>query len=191
MLEEEQIDKLLEQEPPHHEKKTQAITHTAEAADHSRKKLLTMSRLLASVASREEIYMIMGRELNPNGTPGFGMTPKQCDALIHKVYSRWAETDKAHQPHLRSAARRRIYEHIQEARKDRNWNAVSNFEKVLSGIEGTQEPVEIIHHTADNVLTESLLQVLGEQDPMKVRELIAAEAKRVHAVDIEYEVIEE
>ena len=142
--------------------------------DESRRRRIVLSRLLATGKPDDEIFQIMGLTRMPDGTPGFGMSPNGVRKLISEVYATWGEEDSSRKPHLKSAARRRIYKHMEKAISDSQWSAVSNFEKTLARIEGTEEPLET-HNTIDINITEAALLVLGEADPVAVRQLIESE----------------
>jgi hypothetical protein len=127
---------------------------------------LVMERLLASVVSDHEIEAMMIKQ--------FRMTPEAVRVLTRETFARWEEEDARRKGYLKSAARRRIGDHIIQASKGKSWTAVANLEKVLASIEGTNAPIEL-HTSADVRVTQAVMGVLGEMDPARVRELVKQE----------------
>jgi len=143
-----------------------------------------MADLLARGRSRDEIMEQMTRTeiVDEKGKtrPGFGMTEREVDRLIVSVRAEWDEEETEQKRYARAAAVRRLLSEINQARSERSYNAVANLEKVLMMVQGTAEPIEVATPT-DGRITDALLRVLGELDPVAVRELI----ERERAVDVE------
>jgi hypothetical protein len=131
--------------------------------EEARKRRMVLSRLMASSISDDEIIEMMGTK--------FLLTRQAVRSMMRDVYSQWAEEDKERSPYQKHAAKRRIRKWLGDASKDGSWTAVANLEKVLSSIEGTQEPIEV-STPANDRLSEAMLAVLGNMDPTKVRKLI-------------------
>ena len=138
------------------------------------KRKITLSRLLQAGMPDDEIAVIMGRETNPDGSPGFAMSYKEVQKAITSVFASWAEEDSIRNPHLKSAARRRIYDEITNARKSGAWTAVASFEKVLAQIEGTIEDGQS-RAPAEIRIDNAVLYTIGEMDTGALREIIEQE----------------
>jgi len=134
----------------------------------ARRRRIRMSRLLASGLTDDEIYEVMERTE--------GMKPLGSRRLIQEIYARWAEEDKTSDKFKKHAAKRRLKVHIRKAIAVKQWSAVANLEKTLMAIEGTAEDTENYAPAAVR-LTEAVLQVLGNLDAKRVREIIEQERK--------------
>jgi len=77
---------------------------------------------------------------------------------IKEIRNRWLEEDADNRSAWRSAAIRRIYGHIRESSKDRDWKAVTGFERLLAQIQGTLGPIRI---DVNKQHAEDLLEYLG------------------------------
>lgn len=139
-----------------------------------RKRREVVSRLLASGASNDTIYEIMGRQINEDKTPGFNMSEVAVRSLIQEVYKEWQEEDSERSSQNKSAAQRRILNHITRAKQRNAWTAVANLEKVLMHIQGTSEPIEV-NLGFDVRVTDAVHRVLAEEDPKRIREMIEGE----------------
>lgn len=118
----------------------------------------------------------------------FAMNRVQVASYVGRIRERWAEEEKAQRPHNKAQQMRRVCGHIAEARRDKNWAAVAQFEKLLSDIQGTKEPVEI-NVNVDAVVTEAALQVIAGLTPERRRALID-EQRRLRALAAKAEVID-
>ncbi len=133
----------------------------------SRQRVVIMERLLASGKTDTAIEAVMDKEFQMDGA-----AVKRCRET---VYQKWAAEAADRAPHLKTAARHRLYEALEGAKRDRSWAAVANLEKVLSGIEGTTvDPKEAATPT-DMRLKESLVHMLNESDPNWIVEVIERE----------------
>lgn len=132
-----------------------------------RQRMRVMERLLASGESDSAIEAAMEKK--------FGMNEAAVGRCIESVFSKWAAEDMHRNPHLKSSARRRIYSHLSGAKADRNWSAVANLEKVLSGIEGTSVDPKEAQTPAELRLKESMLTLLGELDQTAAIQIIERE----------------
>ena len=77
---------------------------------------------------------------------------------IKEIRNRWLEEDNENRANWRSEAIRRIYGHIRESAKDRDWKAVTGFERLLAQIQGTLGPIRI---DVNKQHAEDLLEYLG------------------------------
>ena len=118
----------------------------------------------------------------------FAMNRLQVATYVGRIRERWAEEEKTQRPHNKAQQMRRVYGHIAEARRDKNWAAVAQFEKLLSDILGTKEPVEI-NVNVDAVVTEAALQVIAGLTPERRRALID-EQRRLRELAAKAETIE-
>lgn len=139
-----------------------------------REKKIILSRLMHSMMSFQEICMVMCAERNARGEPGFKMTEPAVRQLMDKIYAEWANDDDHWQERARPAARRRIYDHIRGAKKDGKWNAVANFEKTLSKIEGTEYDAAA-PMASSAVLSDAMKEVMTELEAEEIEELIQEE----------------
>lgn len=149
-----------------------AIVSVAEQRDRRE----TLSQLLAAGMSRDFITKRMGIVTNPDGTPGFAMTPDAVTLLVGEVYETWAEEDVEDRPHVKAAAVRRIKRAIARASAKHNYAAVAQLERTLSMIEGTAEPIEIKVSGMERVSI-AIQQVLNVQSPEALKAL-ADEGRR-------------
>jgi hypothetical protein len=135
----------------------------------SKQRIVIMERLLASGQSDAAIEEVMEKK--------FGINEKACRRYRQRVYEKWASEDAERGAHLKTAARRRIYDHLEGARRAKQWSAVANLEKILSGIEGTTiDPKEATTPTEVRI-REATLSILNEADPNWVVEIIEREMK--------------
>lgn len=144
------------------------------SAAEKRKRKIVLSRLLASGIPDEEIFEIMGADVNNDGSPGFKMSPHETSKAIDAVFASWGEEDATRNPHLKAAARRRIYRQIENAQASDSWTAVASLEKVLAQIEGTIEEGQS-RAPAEIRIDNAVLFTLGEMEPAALREIIAEE----------------
>jgi len=125
------------------------------------------------------------------GRETFGMNKAAVALYVKRIRERWAEESRAERPHNKAQQVRRIYGHIAEARRDKNWSAVAQFEKLLAQVLGTMEPVEI-NVNIDATVTEAALHVVANLTPERrtamieeQRALRALAAKQVITVQPE------
>lgn len=130
-----------------------------------------LRRLIITGMADEEIFEIMSQVHTPAGKPGPNMASATTRQMMDEIYAEMAEEADERKPYLKIMAQHRIHSELRSAVKDRSWSAVANLEKVLSGIEGTQEPLEV-KVEAGARLTEAIMAKLGETDTAKIRELI-------------------
>ncbi len=108
------------------------------------------------------------------------MTRTVVATYVARIREKWAEEERAARPHYKAQAMRRIYGHIAEAKRDKNWSAIAQFEKILSDMQGTKEPVEI-NVNIDATVTEAALHVVSTLTPERRRALIE-EQRRLRAL---------
>lgn len=94
----------------------------------------------------------------------FGMTKPQTQSYVARIRDRWTEEEKEARPHNKSQATRRIVGHIAEARRDKNWSAVAQLEKLLSDMQGTKEPTEI-NVNVDATMSQAIVAVVANLTP--------------------------
>jgi hypothetical protein len=135
---------------------------------------------------------------------GEAFTDSRVQELVRRVYDRWAEQDQLHRPSAKSAATRRLHDHIRRAsagapKLDANgaqvgwlvrpdYNAVSRLEELLSKIEGTQEPARLDINISQR---EAIIEVIGSIDREEAEELLLeqAEADRLLAASKRGEIV--
>jgi hypothetical protein len=143
-----------------------------------------VANLLVSGYSRDRILEVMTqatvRDEKGKERPGFGLTEREVDRLISNVRAEWDEETTELKRYAKDAAVRRILRHINEARNTKAYGAIANLEKVLMLIQGTAEPLEV-QVPVDSRVTDALLRILGEKDPLLVREMI----ERERAIEVE------
>ena len=143
-----------------------------------RKRRETLSRLMASGMSDDRIMQAMTAVTikGPDGepVPGFGMTENAVEKMMDEIFEGWADEDRRRNSHLKAAARRRIYDHIDRAGRAGKWTAVAALEKTLSTIEGTIETTDLPVDN-DRRVADSLLVVLGNMNTGDIRRLIEKE----------------
>lgn len=101
----------------------------------------------------------------------FSMTKGKVRTYADQVRARWAEEEAASRPTKKAQAIRRTLGHIAEARRDKNWAAVAQFEKHLALLEGTYEAVEV-KLNVDATITEAALHVVANLTPERREALI-------------------
>jgi len=132
-----------------------------------RQRIKIMERLISAGSTDTEIEQVMEKK--------FGMDEAAARRCEQAVYAKWGSEDSRRGPHLKAAARRRLYKALKKATVDRSWNAVSNLEKVLSGIEGTTVDPRETTTPAELRIQESMLRILGELDETTVIKVIERE----------------
>jgi hypothetical protein len=101
----------------------------------------------------------------------FGMTKAAVGTYIVRIRDRWAVEERESRPFYKAQAMRRLYGHMAEARRDKNWAAIAQFEKLLSDMQGTKEPVEV-NINVDATVTEAALHVVSTLTPERRAALI-------------------
>jgi len=146
-----------------------------------RRRKEAIASLLISGQNRDRIVELMGRETVSDGKggtrQGYGMTEAEVDRMIRIVQAEWDEEENERKRYAKATSLRRILREIEEARAAKNYSAIANLEKVLMMIQGTAEPVEVAQ-PGDNRLTDAVLRLLGESDPVSVRLLIERERRK-------------
>lgn len=143
-----------------------------------------LANLMMSGYSQDRIVELMGKtgvkDDKGNILPGYGLTEANTLKLMAQIRAEWDEEDAERRRYAKAMAERRILRAISEARSDKKHTAVANLEKVLMMIQGTAEPLEVNVPT-DGRITEALLALMGEADPVRLRELIEHE----RAIEVE------
>lgn len=104
----------------------------------------------------------------------------RSDALIAECRTNWAEEERENRPHYKAAAIRRLMGHISASRREKNWTAVAQFERLLSDVQGTREPLEL-NLNIDARVTEALVHVIADMSSEQVLEY-EAEWEETHAL---------
>lgn len=102
----------------------------------------------------------------------FSMPRGKVRQYVDAVRAQWAEEESRARPTKKAQAIRRCLGHIAEARRDKNWAAVAQFEKHLAMLEGTYEAVEV-NLNIDATITEASLHVIANLTPERRAALIA------------------
>jgi hypothetical protein len=132
-----------------------------------------LSALLAAAVPREQVEQQMAVQ--------FGMTAYAVNKLTQEVLKSWGDDEAEQKPHYKRAAIKRIIGHIAAARAAKQYSAVSSLERLLAQIQGTMEPIEI-HVNLDATVRESVLHVVAEMTPERLRAMAeAAMRMRVHS----------
>jgi len=142
-----------------------------------RRRREAVASLLASGYSRDRIIELMGQSVSVGADGkqrGYAMTEAEVDRTIETVKALWEEDSADFKRYAKEAAQRRLLAEIDAARREKAHNAIANLENVLMKIQGTAEPVEI-QQVGDTRISEAILRLLGELDPVKVRVLIERE----------------
>lgn len=139
-----------------------------------------MSRMLASGASEDAVLEAFTRPTLSDGSPGFAMSEIRVRALISEVRAAWSDEDNASKKYNKAAAIRRHLQHIPKAAAKGQWSAVAMLEKNLASIQGTASAIKVdIGGSAR--LSEAVLAVLGEADPVEIRRLVDEETQLLRA----------
>ena len=101
----------------------------------------------------------------------FSMGKTAVNSYVMRIRTRWAEEERGNRPHYKAQAMRRLYGHVMEARKDKNWAAVAQLERLISDIQGTKEPVEI-QLNVDATVSEAVIHVVANLSPERRKALI-------------------
>lgn len=141
---------------------------TTLTATERRERRQSMSNFLASGRSDDDIAGEMETK--------YGMSAEETARLRDSVLDKWAQEDASRGKHLKAAARRRIYEHIQQASAANQFQAVAGLERTLAAIEGTEEPRGGRDSGGINV-SQTIIAVLGDMTPEALQEYIATGAK--------------
>lgn len=145
-----------------------------------RRRREAVANLLMSGYSRDRIVDTMTLaeivdEKTGKTRPGFGLTEREVDRLIDHVRTVWKEEGEVEKEHAKAATIKRIHREINEARQIKAYGAIANLEKVLMMVQGTAEPLEGPAAPVDSRVTDALLTILNERDPVHVREMIRQE----------------
>jgi hypothetical protein len=137
--------------------------------DERRKRRQSLANLLAAGRSEDEIIVAM-RKI-------YGMSSQATLRLRDVVYEKWAQEDRSRSPHLKAAARRRIYDHLRKAARVNQFTAVANLERTLAGIEGTEEPRDGGNTGGSITIGNAVIAVLGDLPEDRLQELIDSGTK--------------
>lgn len=140
--------------------------------DERKQRFELIEGLMVAGLSQEQIAKATGKS--------FGMTKHQTMLYIARIRDRWAEEEKEARPHNKTQATRRIVGHIAEARRDKNWSAVAQLEKLLSDMQGTKEPTEI-NVNVDATLTQAIVSVVSNLTPER-RAAMIEEQRRLREI---------
>jgi len=150
------------------------------SATEMRRRRETVASLMISGHSRDRIVAMMGRDQVPDGkggyAPWFSMSEKEVDRTMAIVRAEWDEEESEQKKYAKATAVRRLLREIEEARERKNYSAIANLEKVLMQVQGTSEPLQIAS-PGDGRITDALLRLIGEHDPVRVRILIEQERR--------------
>jgi hypothetical protein len=126
----------------------------------------SVSNMLAAGKSDDEIVSGMEEK--------YGMSREQTLRLRDLIFDQWAKEDLTRTPHLKAAAKRRIYQHIEEAKAANQFTAVASLERTLAGIEGTEEVNRSSHDSTNIIIGNAIVAVLGEMSPERLKEYVDA-----------------
>lgn len=135
-----------------------------------RKRRKTLSRLMHTGLSDDEIIEAMTAE-------GYQLDRRSYKKTKDDLFAKWASEDGERAPHLKGAARRRIYRHIQDAALLAQYNAVASLEKTLAAVEGTSLE-ENKSEPASARQINAVIMILGDMKPEQALELMQAEIER-------------
>lgn len=142
--------------------------------DERRRRMDAIERLMVAGVSANKIEDACKKE--------FSIGKTRVRGYMADIRNRWIEEERANRPTYKAQAMRRIYGHIAEARKAGNWTSVAQFERLLTEIQGTREPVEI-QLNVDATVTEAVLHVVANLTPER-RAAILAEQKRLRGLPV-------
>lgn len=108
----------------------------------------------------------------------WNMTEEAIRRLKAEVHKMIRDEDVEHAEVSRSTARRRILGHIAEAKSQKKWAAVANFELALMKIEGTEAPEPNAGTGDESRLTEAIMAQLQVKDQGQLR--IMVERQRIY-----------
>lgn len=137
-----------------------------------------LARLITSHYDSDSIYVGMAKQ--------FGMSQESVDRLELEIYRIWEDEDSRRSNYWKSAAIRRIMDHIRSAAKEGSWSAVGALEKIAASIQGTNAPIEV-HSRATVTHATAVLNLIGEMPDDEVRALIEAEhalAQKNDVIDV-------
>lgn len=147
-------------------------------------------RVPITIAEREkrlaiiETMLIKGipiSSIERRGATDLKMSKVAVRKYIDRIRAKWKEEEREARPHYKASAMRRIIDHIADARRDKNWAAVAQFEKLLSEMQGTKEPLEVAL-TVNDAVNDALVVVVSRLTPERRAELIAQARSRALAV---------
>lgn len=110
----------------------------------------------------------------------FSMPKSAVSKCVEQVHARWADEERSNRLHYKTQAMRRLYGHVAEARKDKNWAAVAQLERLLADIQGTKEPLEV-QLNVDATISEAVLHVVANLSPER-RVALIEEQRRLRAL---------
>lgn len=100
-----------------------------------------------------------------------GLSGSSVRSMVARVRARWAEEERENRQHYKAMAMRRIHAHIAAARESGHFSAVAQFERLLMEMQGTKEPEQVKVDVSVTV-SESLLRVVSEMTPERMRQLV-------------------
>lgn len=130
----------------------------------AKQRAIVMDKLLQKGKSDIEIEEVMAKQ--------FEMEPTSTQHLMSKRLQAANLEYAARNPYMRATTIRRIYEHIDSAKKDRRWGDIANLEKVLAGVSGTMIDPKEQASPSDQRLNEATLRILNESDPKEIMAII-------------------
>lgn len=145
---------------------------STEEARHRRQ---MMSSALAQGFPTDAIYTQFNHE--------FGLSEEQTRRLMREVRAQWEAEDSEEARYAAAKQRRRLWDHIREARKAGKWAAVANLEKVLASVEGTDQPTETALAGDGARLSDAILAILGQTKEGDVRIMIERQILHITGAD--------
>lgn len=135
-----------------------------------------VERLLLAGATHANIYKLAARPTTAD-PPGLGIGKTAAVGAIRRVMDRWVAESEADRSFNKVTAVRRLFSHMQDARRDKKWSAVLGCERLIADIQGTREPIRIDLNANVNMALVNCIGAMTSED----REALLAE----------YEVLEE
>ncbi len=150
----------------------------------ARRRRRGIEALLRSGYTDDEIYEIACYAIDKKtGSRGLGfLNPAAVREEMYRVYAKWTSEDQERTPYDKSAAIRRLQQHIRAAATAGKFTAVSNMEKVLGMIQGTIEPPggPIVNVITPSRWADAVMSKVTKLQPDEFREIVE-EQRRLNA----------
>lgn len=166
--------------------RTPAERAEAPGEGEARSKRVPIRRTGAEIEQREQfveqllIAGVSAGRVERVAAEKFGVARTTIRGAIEKVRVRWAEEERGNRPHTKAQAQRRLLGHIAEAKRENQWSAIAQLERLLSEMQGTREPVEI-NLNVDATVTEAAMHVVANLSQEKIAQLVEKQ-RRLHAL---------
>lgn len=105
---------------------------------------------------------------------------KAARTLLNRVRARWSEEETANRTYWKEQAMRRVITHVQKARELEQMGAVAQLERLLSEMQGTREPEQLVVSGSIGV-HEARMQLIAQLPEEELKALAEEHRKIIEA----------